>query len=105
MGRVGGAYSPGRGLVGLRWVQSLEEGWAMPGEGVQPSTGLGLGGWSLRGRVERAKGRGYWLEPGVKFREGRIYGMGWVLHWWAGESNLLLWMGPDLWAGTDSRLL
>lgn len=25
---------------------------------------------------------------------------------WAGEeSNLLLWMGPDLWAGTESRLL
>lgn len=63
---MGGAYSLGRGLSGLGWVQSLEEGWALLWEGVQPNTGLGLGGWSLRGWVERAKGPGYLLEPGVK---------------------------------------
>lgn len=47
--------------AGPFWARSLL--W----EGVQPSTGLGLGRWSLRSRVERAKGPGYSLEPRVKF--------------------------------------
>lgn len=38
----------GAGLAGIGRVQLLEKGWALIEESGQPSTGLGLGGWSLR---------------------------------------------------------